>query len=473
MTIRLRKKSFISASQVTHVHSQPTPTTVPQSDARVNVDKGAFQMNRAMGSDRLREDILFPSISSRDEEAVLSYITFYGEDLNYRDSDGNGPLHLCAQKGKGALVSRFVFDSKHFFFFNSSILGMMKCFETFGLVCDMEEQNIHGETPFHLILASPYLTDIEDLHRVLVYFLDTFSLQPQLSLLSLRDTSSRSILHLLFSHPHILSLSSHKSRLVQPLIGWMDRGEKCDGECDDSGDRQCLLSSPDSTGRSILHLVAEKGSEFLLLLISTYPIDVNALDRDGVTPIVLAKKLKRDAIIRILLEIGASDVESYLNLDYASPFADRSPAAPIQFFSPPTPNRCVSDFEAVTALELSIRKGHVVFVLYQVDRGVNSWCYVDRKGECGLVPYCCLRNVYGVTGSNSLNRLSLDQLANNPQSFLHLSDYLSIPQPYFSLTLSLSFLSHFSLSFLSHFSLSFLSLISLFSLLRRQDIRLT
>jgi len=27
------------------------------------------------------------------------YVSYYGEDLNFRNSDGNGPLHLCAEKG--------------------------------------------------------------------------------------------------------------------------------------------------------------------------------------------------------------------------------------------------------------------------------------------------------------------------------------------------------------------------------------
>ena len=54
--------------------------------------------NSAM-SERLRKDILFPSIESRDEDAVLSYLSCYGGDLNFRDADGNGPLHLCGEKG--------------------------------------------------------------------------------------------------------------------------------------------------------------------------------------------------------------------------------------------------------------------------------------------------------------------------------------------------------------------------------------
>jgi hypothetical protein len=292
--------------------------------------------------------------------------------------------------------------------------------------CDISVRDEYGQTVLHV--AAVILKKNSLLLQFLTVTLERFTLGQIKRCLVLLDKDMNSFFHLLGLR--LLEEDENESvkdeiDLISILFEMLDLFE---------GD----LPNLNKDRKTILHCAAEGGNDLILRVYLSYICDVNAVDSNGWTALHYAVQSQNLNSIKALLKEGAkpllSDNNGVSSIGLASQMRDNAILAlfaseekckfdfenfVIFINNPPQIARAIHEFTAESDIELSVKKGEILFVLLECS---FKWCMVESSSsQRGYVPMSCVicGSNPNVPGDVVSKRMTLDYLLENPESLYH------------------------------------------------------
>jgi hypothetical protein len=296
--------------------------------------------------------------------------------------------------------------------------GQLKCFENIIKAGGRPDTtNSIGHTSLHTC-ASSSLSD-----SIVFQFLScAYDLIPSDLLkkcIKQADRHGNTFLHLLFTRK--FELSSLDLSYVHIITRFLDLDLS-------------LIHLPNGDGKLLIHLSAESGNDFLLRVVVMYRATISNFDAFSCTPLHYAVLSRNIIAIQTLLKMKADlnaippnsssssspspmDLAKQLNderiLSAIQNAATTTTQYPVRMMDPPLLARPHEAFTAESKVELSVAKGEVVIILFEMPS--VGWLLAENaEKKKGMVPYEIFDRWWSGEGKESISfaaqKISFDYL---------------------------------------------------------------